>query len=61
MKNKFEAIMKAVIGGAGAGYAFSGGLSFLPAITITAGVAYSFAVAGSVILAGLCLKKMVSG
>lgn len=61
MKNKFEALMKAIIGGAGAGYALSGGLSFLPAITITAGVAYSFAVAGSLILAFLCVRKMVSG
>jgi len=44
-------LLKAVIGGAGLGFAFPGGLSFvLPAFTVTAGIAYGFAMAGAVML-----------
>ncbi|HCM9607653.1 MULTISPECIES: hypothetical protein [Enterobacter cloacae complex] len=44
-------LMKAIIGGAGLGFALPGGLSFvLPAFTVTAGIAYSFAVAGAIAL-----------
>ncbi|EOC1317142.1 hypothetical protein ACI09J_001764 [Cronobacter turicensis] len=43
--------MKAIIGGAGLGFALPGGLSFvLPAFTVTAGIAYGFALAGAVAL-----------
>ena len=42
-------LLKAIIGGAGLGFALPGGLSFLlPAFTVTAGIAYAFAVAGAV-------------
>ncbi|HHA1260456.1 TPA: hypothetical protein ACOELY_000508 [Enterobacter kobei] len=44
-------LMKAIIGGAGLGFALPGGLSFvLPAFTVTTGIAYSFAVAGAIAL-----------
>lgn len=44
-------LMKVIIGGAGLGFALPGGLSFvLPAFTVTAGIAYSFAVAGAIAL-----------
>ncbi|APM69376.1 hypothetical protein JQ504_10460 [Klebsiella pneumoniae] len=44
-------LMKAIIGGAGLGFALPGGLSFvIPAFTVTAGIAYGFALAGAVAL-----------
>ncbi|MCK7105940.1 MULTISPECIES: hypothetical protein [Enterobacter cloacae complex] len=44
-------LLKAIIGGAGLGFALPGGLSFLlPAFTVTATIAYGFAVAGAVAL-----------
>lgn len=47
-------LMKAIIGGASLGFALPGGLSFLiPAFTVTAGIAYSFALAGAVALPAL--------
>jgi len=61
MKITFDSLMKAVIGGAGAGYALSGGLSFIPFFTVTAGVAYSFALGGSLLLSGLYIKKIILG
>ena len=54
MEIKVITLMKAIIGGAGLGFALPGGLSFLiPAFTVTAGIAYSFALAGAVVLPAL--------
>lgn len=51
-------LMKAFIGGAGAGFAFSGGLSFLvPALTITTSLAFTFSAIGSVLITGIYLSK----
>ncbi|HII2410666.1 TPA: hypothetical protein ACYZ3U_000635 [Escherichia coli] len=56
-------LMKALIGGAGSGFAISGGLSMIiPTFTVTTGVAYLFAITGGLAMAGTyILKKMSSG
>nr|DAY74337.1 MAG TPA: hypothetical protein [Caudoviricetes sp.] len=52
-------MMKAVIGGAGAGFAISGGLSMLiPAFTVTAGIAYLFATIGAVAGGAIAAKEI---
>ncbi len=52
-------LMKAVIGGAGAGFALSGGLSMLiPAFTVTAGIAYLFATIGAVAAGAIVAKEI---
>lgn len=52
--------MKALIGGAGAGFALTGGLSFLvPALTVTASLAFTFAAIGGVLIAGAYLSKVL--
>ncbi|HBE9178341.1 hypothetical protein [Serratia fonticola] len=54
-------LVKAIIGGAGLGFAISGGLSMLiPAFTVTTGVAYAFAIVGAVIIGGLAAKGRVA-
>lgn len=54
-------LMKAIIGGAGLGFALSGGLSMLiPAFTVTAGVAYAFALTGAVVVGGLAAKGSIA-
>ncbi|MFL4555781.1 hypothetical protein ACH19I_04195 [Yersinia kristensenii] len=59
MKTNFITLMKALIGGAGAGFAFTGGLSFLvPALTVTTSLAFTFSAIGSVLIAGIYLSKV---
>lgn len=54
-------LLKAIIGGAGLGFALPGGLSFLlPAFTVTAGIAYAFAVAGAVALPAIYAAKKLT-
>lgn len=54
-------LVKAIIGGAGLGFAISGGLSMLiPAFTVTAGVAYAFVIVGAIIIGGLAAKGRVA-
>ncbi|MDN0101925.1 hypothetical protein [Yersinia bercovieri] len=51
-------LMKALIGGAGAGFAMTGCLSFfIPVLTVTASFALTFAALGSAITAGIYLKN----
>ncbi|MBS0055372.1 hypothetical protein [Yersinia sp. Marseille-Q3913] len=51
-------LMKALIGGAGAGFAMTGCLSFfVPALTVTASFALTFAALGGAITAGIYLKN----
>ncbi|AJI81621.1 Uncharacterised protein [Yersinia enterocolitica] len=58
MKTSIITLMKAFIGGAGAGFAFTGGLSFLvPTLTITTSLAFTFAAIGSVLISGIYLSK----
>ncbi|WP_279205125.1 hypothetical protein [Obesumbacterium proteus] len=55
-------LFKAIIGGAGLGFALPGGLSFLlPAFTVTASIAYAFAVAGAVALPAIyAVRKLAN-
>ncbi|HDL6961793.1 TPA: hypothetical protein PXM28_001019 [Yersinia enterocolitica] len=58
METSIITLMKAFIGGAGAGFAFTGGLSFLvPTLTITTSLAFTFSAIGSVLIAGIYLSK----
>ncbi|WP_049612099.1 hypothetical protein [Yersinia pekkanenii] len=58
MEISIIALMKALIGGAGAGFALTGGLSLLiPALTVTASFAFTFAALGGVVTTGLYLKN----
>ncbi|AJJ61681.1 hypothetical protein [Yersinia aldovae] len=51
-------LLKALIGGAGAGFALSGGLSLLiPALTVTTSFAFTFAALGGIVTAGVYLKN----
>lgn len=60
MEISFVTLMKALIGGAGAGFALTGGLSFLvPALTVTASLAFTFAAIGGVLIAGVYLGKVL--
>lgn len=61
MRLNFDTLMKAIIGGAGLGFALPGGLSFLiPAFTVTAGIAYGFALAGAVALPALYAARKLA-
>ena len=52
-------IMKAMIGGAGLGFALPGGLSFvLPTFTVTTTIAYSSAVVGALVLAVIAIYNI---
>ncbi|HHG9995422.1 TPA: hypothetical protein ACPZN9_003016 [Yersinia enterocolitica] len=56
MKTSIITLMKAFIGGAG--FALTGGLSFLvPTLTITTSLAFTFAAIGSVLISGIYLSK----
>lgn len=58
METNIIALMKASIGGAGAGFAMTGCLSFLaPTFTVTASLAFTFAVLGGVLTAAIYLKN----
>ncbi|MGL5424203.1 hypothetical protein [Serratia fonticola] len=61
MNFNITTLVKAIIGGAGLGFAISGGLSMLiPAFTVTTSVAYTFAIVGAVIMGGLAAKGRVA-
>lgn len=60
MEISFITLMKALIGGAGAGFAMTGGLSFLiPTLIITPPLAFTFAAIGGVLIAGAYLRKVL--
>lgn len=61
MQINLNTLMKAVIGGAGLRFALPGGLSFvLPAFTLTAGIAYSFALAGAIALTAIYAARKLA-
>lgn len=60
MEISFITLMKALIGGAGAGFALTGGLSFLvPTLTVTASLALTFAAIGGALIAGVYLRQVL--
>ncbi len=60
MNFNLSTLLKAIIGGAGAGFALSGGLSLLiPAFTVTATSAYIFAALGGITVGALAVKGAV--
>lgn len=55
-------LMKSLLAGAGAGFAFTGGLSIaIPAMTVTNGLALGMAAVGAVCMSGVYIKKKLVG